>query len=230
MRRFASLAGVSLIAGGLTAFFLFATSARALPVLDLGGVSLQQNGSSTTSTTAGSTTSTTGGGNGSGETTTTSAAPTTTTTSSGATTTSTAAPTTTTSTTAAPSAAITTSTQAVQAGGTVQVNGTGWPPNTSVSFVLNSQPVNLGSVTSGANGSFSIALSIPSTVSAGSHTLTASGGGQTASLTLVVSGTLAATGMSWNLLVLSIALVSAGIIVLAGDRLGRQELVEFVDI
>jgi hypothetical protein len=108
------------------------------------------------------------------------------------------------------------------------VSGANWPSNTDISLALNSDPVNLGTVRSDGNGAFSIVVRIPSNTSAGNHTLSATGGGQTASLTLVVSAGLGVTGLSWNLAILGVALLAAGIIVLAGERIGRQELIEFV--
>ena len=229
MRRFASLAGVSLIAGGLTALLLFASSARATPKLDLGSVlpgnsisPAQDPGSGdSTTTSSSSTTSTTTGGSGSGASTTSSSTSSTSSTSSS----STSSSSTTSTTRGGPT--ITTNVQSVQAGGTVQVTGARWPANTDVSLVLTSDPVNLGTVRSDANGAFSVVVTIPSNTTAGNHTLTASGGGQSVSMTLVVSGKLVVTGISWNLAILGLALLAAGIIVLAGDRIGRQELIEF---
>ena len=227
-RRFVTLAGISFIAGGLAALFLFAASARAVPAVDLG--SLLGGGGTITPAQTGSgaetTTSTTTGGSGSGATTTstTTGGSTTTSTTTGGSTTSSSS---TTSTTARV-ATITTNVQSVQQGGTVQVNGVNWPASTEVGFTLNSDPVFLGSVRSDSAGGFSVVLRIPSTIPVGTHTLTASGGGKSASLTLLVSAPLVVTGMSWNFAILGIALLAAGVIVLAGERIGRQELVEFV--
>ena len=240
MRRIASLAGVSLIAGGITALVMFASAARGapldLPLLGGGGddIALQQTGSNGSGTES-TTTSTTTGGNGSGVTT-SSTAPTASTSSTAP---STASSTSTTRGAALPSTdgptgttcstppRITATVQSIVRGGSTGIGGTCFARNTAISLTLFSDPVNLGTVTSDANGNFSVTVTVPRSVPVGAHTLTAAGAGQSASMTLLVSEALARTGMSWNLAILGLVLIAAGIIVMAGDRIGRQELIAF---
>ena len=96
--------------------------------------------------------------------------------------------------------------------------------------MLTSDPVTLGRARTDFAGNFGATIAIPLNTAEGAHTLTATGGGQSASIPLIVSksGTFAVTGLSWNLVILGLALFAAGVIVLAGDRIGKQELIEFV--
>jgi alpha-L-fucosidase len=65
---------------------------------------------------------------------------------------------------------------------TVLVTGSGFPANTEATVDLHSTPVVLGTLTADANGAFSKAFTIPCSVEAGSHTVTATAAtGQTAS-------------------------------------------------
>jgi hypothetical protein len=257
LRRFASLTGVSLIAGGAVALLLFANSARAqtnnLPVLGRSGLVTQQVGSGsgeTTTTVPGSgsgATTTTVPGSGSGATTTTAAGATTTTAAAGATTTTlasgatttTLAGGTTTTTAFTPSATQTTTCpgspqisvtlQSVAPGGSTSVTGTCFRRNLDGQLILTSDPVSLGTFRTDGNGNFFVTVAIPRNTAVGNHTLTARAGDQSAAITLIVSNVsgFGVTGMSWNLLILGLALVAAGIVVLAGDRIGKQELIEF---
>ncbi len=257
MRRFASLTGVSLIAGGAVALLLFASSARAqtsnLPLLGRSGLVTQQVGSGSGETTttvpgSGSGATTTVPGSGSGATTTTAAGgATTTTAASGATTTTVAGGATTTTvvvggtttTTFVPSATqgttctgspqISVTLQSVAPGGETSVTGTCFRRNLDGQLILTSDPVSLGTFRTDGNGNFFVTVAIPRNTAVGTHTLTARGGDQSAAITLIVSNVsgFGVTGMSWNLLILGLALMAAGIVVLAGDRIGKQDLIEF---
>lgn len=57
----------------------------------------------------------------------------------------------------------------------VSVSGDGYKPNSSVSIEFRSAPVVVGSATTNAQGSFSTTITIPSTASAGQHTIAAVG-------------------------------------------------------
>lgn len=233
MRRFASLAGAALIAGGATALVLFAASARAQPLtsalLAPSGLVTQADGSGSgveTTTTLGGTgsgvTTTTIGGTGSGVTTTT-VASTTTTAATGGTTTTAAA--------AACTTGLSATVQSVAPGQSTGISGTCYTPNTDLDMVLTSDPVSLGRAHTDGAGNFAVTVAIPLNTPVGTHTLTVSGGGRSAAISIIVSSTPGAfgvTGMSWNLAVLGLALLAAGVIVLAGDRIGKQELIEFV--
>jgi hypothetical protein len=238
LRRFASLTGVSLIAAGLTALLFFAASARgaSLPPLPLNGrgAVIQADGSGSgaeTTTTIGGAgsgeTTTTVGGTGSGATTTTTSASTTTT-AAGVTTTTLASATTTTVAPCTTSPTLSVTIQSVRAGGSTGVNGACFARNVDITLTLFSDPVVLGTVRTDGIGSFSKVITIPSNTPVGNHTLTASGSGQAASITLVVSASgFGVTGLSWNLLILGLALIAAGVIVMAGHRIGEQDLIDF---
>jgi len=60
-------------------------------------------------------------------------------------------------------------------GDTVTVSGDNWKAGSTVTFTLNPEGINLGSVTVGANGSFSTTVTIPASVQAGSHSIVCSG-------------------------------------------------------
>ena len=264
MRRFASVAGISLIVGGSFALVAFAASARALPVtlplIGNGGVHTAADGSgsgteSTTTTVGGSgsasSTTTTIGGTGSGSSTTTTVAggggttTTSTTLAGGGSGTTTSSSTTTTRPGsvppggtapgapgspcpgAQPSIALTL--QAVPPGGSTNVSGNCFNRNIDIGLTLFSDPVVLGIAHTDATGAFNFTVTIPGNTAPGTHTLAATGGGQSATIPLIVSSQtpFGVTGISWNMLVLGLALVAGGVIVLAGDRIGKQELVTF---
>jgi hypothetical protein len=110
------------------------------------------------------------------------------------------------------------------------VNGACFARTTDIALTLFSDPVSLGLATTDANGGFSVTVTIPSNTPVGTHTLTAAGGGQSASLSLLVSDTglvVSGSGLSWNLGILGLAMLAAGIILLAGDRISKQDLIEF---
>ncbi|MBA3653740.1 MAG: hypothetical protein H0W70_06040 [Actinobacteria bacterium] len=113
-------------------------------------------------------------------------------------------------------------------GGSTGVNGACFARDTDVSLTLFSDPVALGTARTDGKGSFSLLVRIPSNTAEGNHRIVAQGAGQSASLLLTVSRGLSVTGMSWNLAILGLALLAAGVILLAGDRIARQDLIEFV--
>lgn len=59
--------------------------------------------------------------------------------------------------------------------GSVQVSGTGFAPNTQVKVYLFSTPTQLGTTTTNSSGAFSASFPLPSGISAGVHTVQASG-------------------------------------------------------
>ncbi|WP_435748463.1 fibronectin type III domain-containing protein [Microbacterium sp. PMB16] len=59
----------------------------------------------------------------------------------------------------------------VKAGGKVTVSGSGFEANTEARLELRSDPVQLGTVTAGADGAFSRSVTIPAATPAGKHTL-----------------------------------------------------------
>jgi 5'-nucleotidase len=115
----------------------------------------------------------------------------------------------------------------VRPGGSTVLNGSCYPRNADLNIVMTSDPVLLGTVKSDGNGAFSVTITIPANTSQGTHTITVSGAGASAALSLIVSGAFGVTGLSWDMAILGLALIAAGIIVLAGDRIGKQDLIEF---
>lgn len=95
-------------------------------------------------------------------------------------------------------------------GDQVTVTGTDLPPNTTFSMVFNSTPVMLGSATSNASGALNFAFTVPTSASAGAHTVTATlAGNVVASAGITVTG-LPDTGSptaDWRL---AVALLVAG--------------------
>lgn len=76
--------------------------------------------------------------------------------------------------------AVSVSDQSVQAGQTVNVQGSGFPANTSVSLSVHSATTSLGSVTTGSDGSFATTVTMPASL-VGSHELVASSASTTCS-------------------------------------------------
>jgi hypothetical protein len=84
---------------------------------------------------------------------------------------------------------LTVSDSRVVRGQSITISGGGADPFAAVKLYLNSTPVLLGSTTADADGDFSATVTIPSSVAAGVHTLTAVSNGEVlASLQLVVAG------------------------------------------
>ncbi|WP_160318925.1 family 20 glycosylhydrolase [Arthrobacter sp. ERGS1:01] len=75
----------------------------------------------------------------------------------------------------------------IKAGGTVDLSLKGFAANTPVSLSLHSTPVDLGTVTTDANGAATKTVTIPSTIEAGNHTIVATAGAITASFALTVA-------------------------------------------
>ena len=125
-----------------------------------------------------------------------------------------------------------TSTNAIGAGGKLTVSGGGFKPVSTVSVVLHSDTVSLGSLTSNGDGSVDGAVSIPSSVPAGSHELDLSGvnpDGTPRVLSASVkieAATAAASGLSgwfWaGISALLLALLGIALVVARSIRGGRQ--------
>lgn len=74
-------------------------------------------------------------------------------------------------------------------GNTVQVNGSNYPANTDATVSIASDPVVLGALTADASGAFAGTFTVPCTVGAGAHTVTATAtGGTTASAPVTLTG------------------------------------------
>jgi len=110
-------------------------------------------------------------------------------------------------------------------GDTLTVTGSGFPPSAAVALVFNSDPVALGTVTTTGSGSLSLSTSIPTSVSAGAHTVTASiGAAVVASAAIEVTGlpdTGSASGEHATTWLASLLLV-AGIAAIAVSRRHRR--------
>lgn len=86
----------------------------------------------------------------------------------------------------------------VEPGEPFTVSGSGWQPGSTVTLTLFSDPVRLGTATVDGSGSFSTQVSVPNSVTAGSHTLQVSGTGadgqpRTTSTRIVVVGAASAS-------------------------------------
>jgi LPXTG-motif cell wall-anchored protein len=65
----------------------------------------------------------------------------------------------------------------LHAGGTITIDGTGFPTGAEVAFELHSDPIALGSATADALGALHLDATIPASVAAGSHSVVALVGG-----------------------------------------------------
>ncbi len=84
---------------------------------------------------------------------------------------------------------LTVSDSRVVLGQSITIEGGGADPGATVTIVLHSDPITLGSTTADGSGNFSATVAIPSGVSAGTHTITAVSNGVTlASVSIVVAG------------------------------------------
>jgi LPXTG-motif cell wall-anchored protein len=125
----------------------------------------------------------------------------------------------------------------VTAGESVTVSGSGWQAGSSVSLSFHSAPTSLGSANVRADGTFSTGVTIPSSASAGTHLIVASGtasNGRQRSVSTEVtvlaaagaSGTTAFTGaqvQTW--MVAAAVLLAIGIgLVLASRRRSRVSI------
>jgi phosphatidate phosphatase APP1 len=69
----------------------------------------------------------------------------------------------------------------------VQVTGSGFVPGTSITVTIQSSPLQLGTVAADPTGAFTAVFSVPCTLGAGTHTVTASAAsGQQAAATVNV--------------------------------------------
>jgi hypothetical protein len=112
-------------------------------------------------------------------------------------------------------------------GGTFQVSLHGLLPFTSYALELHSTPVSLGTVTTGADGTATVTLTLPAGVSSGSHHLVVLLGGSpvlTMPVTVTAAGAeLASTGAApGGLLLLAGALMALGVLLLRVPRLSRR--------
>ena len=132
----------------------------------------------------------------------------------------------------------------VRAGGTVTVSGDGFAEGAQLRLELRSDPVQLGTVTVGAGGSFQRTVTIPANTPAGAHTLAvilpdgtevtsaltvaaASGGGAVTPGTGSANGDLATTGAdSTAYIVAAVVLLAAGLGLFALRRRRRHAVVE----
>lgn len=133
--------------------------------------------------------------------------------------------------------ALTVSDTIVVPGEAIVVSGTGWLPDSIVTFTLFSDPVELGTAQVAADTSFSAELEIPSSVAPGTHTLRVSGTGangepRVEELTIEVVASaagraaLATTGGELTVGVgLAAALVVAGGVALVVARRRRNRVV-----
>jgi len=119
---------------------------------------------------------------------------------------------------------------AVQAGGTVGVDGFNWLQNSNVALTFRSTPVLLGTAPTDSNGTFSTTLTIPSNATTGSHVIRGDGfdqNGQHAFATCALAITAGAapgggvaftgTNVSLGLIILAL-LVAAGVGFLVASR------------
>jgi hypothetical protein len=112
----------------------------------------------------------------------------------------------------------------LQRGGFARVTGDGFKPNSEVKVFLFSDPIELGTITTNANGAFDAEVEIPRDIVVGGHTLqanglTAAGKIRSLSIGIVVPAELPPTGSSLNLVsLLSSALLLAGFMTLAVRR------------
>jgi hypothetical protein len=214
----------------LSSLAWFGASASSAAAAETCPVATTTTSSSTTSTTTSSSTSTTAGGG------------TTSTTAAGGTTSSSSSSTTSTTSHPLPStgqhedpqamsgrrfvliqatsqpASITVSPSNVNGGDRVTVTGKCFRANTDVDINLNSTPVRLITVRSDANGNFTVTVTIPSNTGTGTHTISATGGGEAASVGITVG--FAVTGANTAWVALAAALIFAGLVLGAAKLLG----------
>jgi LPXTG-motif cell wall-anchored protein len=130
-----------------------------------------------------------------------------------------------------PPAAITAVPSVLTVGQPFTVTGVNFPANVTVTVVMNSQTVGLGTATANAVGSFTLNTQTPS-VALGAHTVVATGGGVEATTTVQVVATRAGAGAAplprtgtsstVPLARIGIALLAAGGLVLAMTHRARR--------
>ncbi len=91
------------------------------------------------------------------------------------------------------SPALVLSVTAVSPGDRLTVSGTFFPPEVPVDIVLHSDPVTLATVTTSPTGAFSQTVTIPTTTTAGAHTIEVGSGAANVTAGLTVSATAAAS-------------------------------------
>jgi len=72
--------------------------------------------------------------------------------------------------------AVTVDPSTVEAGKTITVNGTGFAPESEVTLTLHSDPVEVGTATTDADGAFTAEVTVPADTEAGEHTVVAESG------------------------------------------------------
>ena len=87
-------------------------------------------------------------------------------------------------------------TGALQPGQSITLTFTGFTPNETITIIVYSDPVNLGSFTAGSDGAVTATVTLPTTLDQGAHTIVATGAtsGRTPSLAFTVSSGLVFTG------------------------------------
>jgi Glycine rich protein/Putative Ig domain len=115
--------------------------------------------------------------------------------------------------TAVPVPAVQLSTPSVQAGGSLTISGTGFADSTTLTVVLHSNPVTLGTVTTSGTGTFSIQVTIPSDTPAGTHAILVGG---TQYATLQVTAVLSTAGLPATGLDVSGSVTLAALLLAAG--------------
>lgn len=118
----------------------------------------------------------------------------------------------------------TSSSPTVQAGSAVTLGGGGFAPGATVTVTIESTPQTLGTTVARATGDFSATVTIPADVSAGQHTLKASGATSTGAVLVLSqrvtvatrpSSELPATGSS----IASVLLIASAALVVGGGGL-----------
>ena len=69
----------------------------------------------------------------------------------------------------------------------ITVSGSGWPPHILITVTIASTPTVLGTTTTDSSGSFTFTGPLPYGLTAGNHTVTAYGGGQSASTVIYLA-------------------------------------------
>lgn len=109
----------------------------------------------------------------------------------------------------------------VQAGSSVTVSGGGFAPGATVTVTIEPTPETLGTTVAGATGEFTTTVTIPADISAGQHTLKASGATASGSVLVLAqqvtvatqpSSELPATGSS----IASVLLIASAALVVGG--------------
>lgn len=81
----------------------------------------------------------------------------------------------------------------------ITVTFTGMPPNTLITFTFQPGPIVVGTAMSDASGTATLTFTIPAGTAPGLHTISASGGGVTRSITITVTGSGVAASPGGNI-------------------------------